>query len=273
MFPEHTDLYHPEQGAGSTVITFKFDGEEKSYDLSDPEQHKEAVKDIELGNLHKKQQHKMAEELKAVKSKAELYEQFEDMMQGVREGRIEPKRLIDAISLGTGLELTVKEKEQIASGDFFGEDSKMVEKLYKEVESLKDEIKKSQADVYWETKRDATHTKLQSKFSGGDGKPAYDPEEVEAYCKKEGIFRKDLERQYETAYLEMHDKEIREAELKAAQKREQEKLRKKDAFLSNDDGYDFSPGEVKTDGKNYNQLVEETLRLAKEQGVQIITDD
>jgi len=267
-------FYHPEQGAGgNTVITWKFDGEEKSYDISDPEQLKEVTKDIELGNLHKKQQAKMAEELKAVKSKAELYEQFEEMMQGVRDGSVEPNRLVQAINTATGLELTLKDKEAIAEGTFFDEDSKMIGKLYKEIESLKKEVKQSQADVYWETKRDATHTKLKDKYNGVDGMPVYDPDEVERYCKQEGIFRKDIEKQYETAYKEMNAKAIIDAEQQTIKKKEQELARKRDAALSSEGSFDFGPGNVKVEGKTYHQLAVEAARIAREQGVSIITDD
>jgi hypothetical protein len=255
-----------------TKITFKFDGQEKVYDISDPAQREEAVKDIELGNLHKKKEKEIAETLKAVKSKAEMYDKFDTWMNAIKNGSADPKEFVTAIQEATGLKLSVKDKEDIMSGDF--EDDDKVAQIYKKVQSLESELKKAKTENFWQAKQEAATAKLSVKYDGKNGMPPYNQKEVDEYCAKTGFFLNDPEEHYEGAYLRLHQTDIEKAKTEQQKQKELELKRRQDYIDGGaGSGVDFKDKPISVKGKSYNKLVEETAQKLKDEGVPIFIDD
>lgn len=258
-------------GAANTTISFKFDGKDMNYDISDPDQLKAVVNDLQLGNLHKKKEKEMAETLRNVQSKADMFDKFDKWMESIRSGA-DPEPFINALQDSTGLKLSIGEKEAIRDGYF--DDDDRISGLFKEITNLKSELKKTKTENYWQQKSETAHLKFGAKYDGKDGLPPYDAVEVEKFCRDKGLMLADIEEQYELAYQLMNKDKISEASVERQKKKEQETARKRDYTGSGDGhGFNFNDAPVSVKGKSYSQLAAEAAKTLREKGVPIFTDE
>jgi hypothetical protein len=258
------NIFHsPDEGGSgerNTTIKYVFEGKESDFDISNPDQNEEAKKLIEMGMLHKKKMHGIAE----TEKKAQQYDVWENQLEAIRNGS-DPEDFINAIQLSTNLKLTLEEKKQIEEGE---EGTDLFDKVMKRIDKVED----AQKNVYWEGKIENAHNKLIQKYNGKDGLPVYDIAAIEDYCNKEGFMMKDVVKQYEMAYREINSREIIEtlAKGKSDRKRQLAADRK---MAQTEDGnspgvlFDEKPIDVKD--KSYSQLANEEAQknIAKGESV------
>jgi len=257
-------FYHPDTDGDSgadknTKVTYKFEGEDGSFDISDPAQAAEAKKFIELGKLHTRDM----PEIGKLREKAQNFDVWDQLIrQSAETGNTD---VLMATLSDAGIKMTKGEKEEFS--DLENDDAvKMIfDKLDKKISGLENKIDSS----YWAGKGESAHTKLSSKYNGNDGLPKYKPEEIEKYCQKKKFIMDDIEEQYDVAYQMMNREAIETAKDEARLNKNGELKRKRDKVkLGDDDAVAVLRKDKRIDltGKNYDQIAKEAGKILEERG-------
>jgi hypothetical protein len=237
----------------STIITYKFQGEERSIDFSTPDGRQKIADQLGKGDLYDKKMHEIGEQKELIKRA----EQWDEIIASVSAGKVPLDVVVGQLESITGKRLSRAEKKEIESG-LEDEDPMTIIKSFKtQIDDLKNQIQINALA----TQIEGAGKQLANEFDGKNGYPKFDFDEVRKFAEQEGIYFRDINQQYRVAYLKLHEDKIKLAERKQLEAEITKKTRRNESAFAErgDPGAAGGKPSYTTKGKSYDQIVKETM--------------
>jgi hypothetical protein len=227
-------------GNGKIVLPYKWRDEERSFDLSDPNERAKASELLSKAYGYEKSQ----EQLKAVKGElADVSKQVEYWNGLIEEAKDsgDTSRVLSALEMA-GLKVSGKKAE---------DDDFILDESDKKVEELQKKLDRLEGALYAKYTGDI-HAQMEAKYNNGTY-PEYNKKEVEDFADKRGITN------FEDAYKIMHMDELMELKAKADKDKNDKHRNKINRVAQPEPGTGKLPPNPPKRHKNYGETTKDWL--------------
>ena len=240
--PGAVDNQNPQQGAN--VLTAKYKGEEKTFDLTNPADVEKAKNLIEKGWMADKR----LSELNEYKEKAILADQWNAKLAQAKENPQVREQLITELETYLGTPLTQKQKEDV-DDMLLDPESNAIKELKAQIESLQNSFKEQQRQQQVRS----IEERLDAMAADKKNYPFFDKDEVLQEALKAGS--DDFDMVYKNLYFD----KIMQARLEEEKKRLEELAAKRSGAYTEHGGSVSAPPQAKPQGKSLEKLAEQAL--------------